>query len=178
MNQAYLSPSLLMSPPPPPRGHICPTVSPMQKEPPSPCRSRGRAVAAKAADYFIPRPPACRRQEHCAKGEGRKRPLPLARCSCSPPRRPSAPKGGSLICFTVCPPVARCLPAACPPLPRAAYGGLYQGRSAGYLIPRPPAWRRQPHCAKGEGRKRPLPLARASARRPAARPPPKGAPQF
>ena len=97
MNQDYLSPSLLMSPPPPPKGLMCPAESPMQKEPPSPCRSRGRAVAAKAAGYFIPCPPAWRRQEHCAKGEGRKRPLPLARCSCSPPRCPSAPKGGSLI---------------------------------------------------------------------------------
>ena len=36
----------------------------------------------------------------------------------------------------------------CPPLPRAAEGGLYQGRSAGYFIPRPPAVRRLERAAR------------------------------
>ena len=93
MNQDYLSPSLLMSPPPPPKGLICPAESPMQKKPPSPYRSRGREVAAKAAGYFTPRPPAWRRQPHCAKGEGRKRPLPLARASARRPAAHPPPKG-------------------------------------------------------------------------------------
>ena len=35
-----------------------------------------------------------------------------------------------------------------PPLHRAADGGLYQGRSAGYFIPRPPAVRRLEHTSR------------------------------
>ena len=92
MNQDYLSPSLLMSPPPPPKGLMCPAESPMQKEPPSPCRSRGRAVAAKAAGYLIPRPPAWRLQPHCAKAKGASALHPW-RARLQPPRTRPPPRG-------------------------------------------------------------------------------------
>ena len=45
----------------------------------------------------------------------------------------------------------------CPPLTRAADGGLYQGRSAGYFIPRPPAVRRLEQASRARVASSPLP---------------------
>ena len=61
---------------------------------------------------------------------------------------PSAPEGAHVIYS---------LPATCPPLPRAAYGGLYQGRSAGYFIPRPPAVSRLERVARARVASSPRP---------------------
>ncbi len=94
--------------------------------------------------------------------------VPFARC-CSPPSAPPGGHYGTSICPPLarrlpaaCPPLARRLPAACPPLPHAAYGGLYQGRSAGYFIPRPPSRRRRLPCGSSRWRTRRLAVPRCS----------------
>ena len=65
----------------------------------------------------------------------------------------------------------------CPPLPRAADGGLYHGRSAGYFIPRPPAVQRLDRVARERVASSPHPC-----HTPAAAPPPicpqRGRPDF